>query len=320
MKRGLVIGKFMPLHKGHIALIQFAAAQCDELIVSMSYKPDDPIPGPLRFSWIKQEFANVPSIRTEISLDDFDRESISWAGRIPLWSAFLKRRFPPVDVIFSSEEYGPRLAENLGIQHISFDLERRKIPISATRVREHPLRFWDFIAAAARPYFVKKICFYGPESTGKSTLAEKLARDFDTEFVPEVSREFITSNDFTIEDILKIGQAQTQRVLQKLQTANKFLFCDTDLITTQIYCRHYLHQVPTALSEWEKQITYDKYLLFDIDVAWVADGLRDLGHRRQEMFDVFKHELDIRKLPFTLISGNYQQREQRVRETLQLFL
>ncbi|MCC6288802.1 MAG: adenylyltransferase/cytidyltransferase family protein [Chitinophagaceae bacterium] len=53
MKRGLVIGEFMPLHKGHITLIEFATAQCDELIISMSYTDADAIDPQLRFAWKK---------------------------------------------------------------------------------------------------------------------------------------------------------------------------------------------------------------------------------------------------------------------------
>jgi HTH-type transcriptional repressor of NAD biosynthesis genes len=56
MKRGLVIGKFMPLHKGHIALIEFAAALCDELIVSMSYTDNDPIDPQLRLEKIAEHY------------------------------------------------------------------------------------------------------------------------------------------------------------------------------------------------------------------------------------------------------------------------
>ena len=93
MKRGLVIGKFMPLHTGHCALIRFAAQQCDEVIVSMTYKHSDPIPGSLRFEWIKDEFHNEHSIKPEISLDDFDNEELSFPERMPLWAKFLKKRF-----------------------------------------------------------------------------------------------------------------------------------------------------------------------------------------------------------------------------------
>ncbi len=312
MKRGLVIGKFMPLHTGHIALIHFAASQCDELIVSMMYKPDDPIPGPLRFEWIKQEFRNHPTILPALSPDDVDHESATLEQRIPRWIAFLNKRFPSIDLVFSSEEYGVRFGENLGVPHISFDQEGNKFPVSSIMIRERPLKYWDFIAASARPYFVKRICFYGPESTGKSTLAKRMAAIYSTEFVPEVSREMITSNDFTLDDIISIGHAQTQRVSEKTKVANKLLFCDTDLITTQIYCRHYLKEVPPILFELEKKITYDRYFLFDTDVPWVADGLRDLGGRRVEMFEIFKNELDKRKISYQLLRGDFSTRENKL--------
>ena len=84
---------------------------------------------------------------------------------------------------------------------------------------------------------IKVVCFYGPESTGKSFMAKKMASTYKTEFVPEVARELITSNDFNREDIIMIGRAQTERIFQKARKANKILFCDTDLITTQIYSR-----------------------------------------------------------------------------------
>ncbi len=167
---------------------------------------------------------------------------------------------------------------------------------------------------------VKKICFYGPESTGKSTLARAMAKHYHTEFVPEVSREIITSNNFTAEDIIIIGKAQTERVLAKEGTANKLLFCDTDLITTQIYSRQYLGIVPPVLYELEAMVKYDLYFLFDTDVPWVSDGLRDLGERRKEMYEVFKGELDRRKIPYTVVHGSYPERESMVRRELDIIL
>ncbi len=156
---------------------------------------------------------------------------------------------------------------------------------------------------------IKLICFYGPESTGKSTMAKRMAQIYQTDYVPEVSRELMTSNDFTLEDIIRIGKAQTERVLEKIQSANKILFCDTDLITTQIYAQQYLHEVPDVLFTLEQQLQYDHYFLFDIDIPWIADGLRDMGHKRDEMYWIFKSALDKRKIPYTKVKGTYAQRE-----------
>lgn len=156
---------------------------------------------------------------------------------------------------------------------------------------------------------VKKICFYGPESTGKSLFSTRMAALYKTEYVPEVAREMIITNNFSVNDIIAIGKAQTDRVLEKQKTAKRVLFCDTDVITTQIYAKIYLNDVPPILYELEKQVTYDCYLLFNIDVPWVADGLRDLGHRREEMFELFKTELERRSIKYTLVQGTERERE-----------
>lgn len=158
---------------------------------------------------------------------------------------------------------------------------------------------------------IKLVCFFGPESTGKSLMAKKMAEKYKTEFVPEVARELIASNDFTREDIIMIGRAQTERVFQKARKANKILFCDTDLITTQIYSRHYLKVVPPVLYELENMVAYDLYFLFDIDVPWVYDGLRDIGEekRREEMYEIFKTELERRSIRYIKVLGDWEERE-----------
>lgn len=318
MKQGLVIGKFLPLHKGHIALINFAGSHCDEVIVSMSVAEHDPIVPALRLDWLKEAFKNNPSVKIQSVIDDFDREDLPWGERIKIWAAFVKKRFPSVNVIISSEEYGQLLAEELGITSLSFDPQRIQVPVSGFKIRGNPFKYWDFLPKEVRPYFVKKICFYGPESTGKSTLAKRMAEHYKTEWVPEVAREIVTTNDFTVDDIIKIGKEQTERILEKTKTANKILFCDTDLITTQIYCRHYLKVVPPILFELEQQIKYDLYFLFEPDVPWVADGMRDLGDstKRSEMFQIFKGELEKRNIEHVLVKGGWEEREETVKNKL----
>lgn len=320
MTRALVIGKFMPIHNGHIALIEFAATQADEVIVSMSFTPNDPIDPDLRFAWIKEIFKNRKNVIPFIIKDDFDDDSLPLSTRTKAWAIAMRKAYPKIDVVVSSEAYGVTFADNLHAKHVSFDPDRNQVPVSASLIRAQPFRYWDFIPAVVRPYFVKKICFYGSESTGKSFMAQKMAHVYKTEFVPEVARELITSNEFTEADIIKIGYAQLDRISEKLKTANKILFCDTDTITTQIYSQHYLKIVPPVLYELEKQIQYDHYFLFDIDVPWVADHLRDLGNEREKMFLMFKEALDVQNIPYQLVSGDYQQREALIRERIDTML
>jgi HTH-type transcriptional repressor of NAD biosynthesis genes len=316
MIRGLVIGKFMPVHEGHIALISFAASQCTEVIVSMSFTAADPINPHLRFAWLKNIFQPDGKIKVHMVSDDFDDDQLPVKERTKTWSDFIRKTYPEIDIVFSSEEYGNYFADHLGAKHIPFDYTRTRIAVSASLIRENPMRYWHFIPDVVRPYFVKKFCIYGPESTGKSTLTKTLAEVYHTEFVPEVAREMITKNDFNVEDIINIGRAQTWRIFQKIKTANRILFCDTDLITTEIYSQHYLKVIPQQLYDLEKQIQYDHYFLLDIDVPWIADGLRDLGNQREQMYKIFQAELDKRKVPYTKVQGTFDQREKTIRSVI----
>jgi HTH-type transcriptional regulator, transcriptional repressor of NAD biosynthesis genes len=169
---------------------------------------------------------------------------------------------------------------------------------------------------------IKLMCFFGPESTGKSFLASKLAERYHTSFVPEVSRELIAGNTFNREDIIAIGREQTKRVFTQAKAAHRILFCDTDLITTQIYSREYLKVVPPVLYEFEKMVEYDLYFLFDIDVPWVGDGVRDLGsdENRTRMYGVFRNELDRRGIRYISVRGTWEQREKSVTQAVDLIL
>ena len=319
-KKGLIFGKFMPVHTGHLALIDFAATHCRQLIVSMSFTPSDPIAPSLRFAWLQEIFKHRPEIEVVQELDDFHDDSLPLFEATKLWADFIRHRFPTIEVFFCSETYGEPLSQHLDLPCIYFDKAREHVPVSATQIRANPFDYWEFIPTLVRPYFVKKICLYGPESTGKSTLSEALAHHYSTVFVPEMARKMLTSNEFTVDDIVAIGEAQTQAVITQTCVANKLLFCDTDLMTTQIYARHYFGEIPAQLVHLEQQVRYDYYCLLAPDLPWEADNLRDLGHRREEMFDIFKNELDIRRLPYQVVKGSWQERFEAIKQTVnQLF-
>jgi HTH-type transcriptional repressor of NAD biosynthesis genes len=320
MKKGLVFGKFMPFHKGHLALVEFALSQCERVIVSMSYTPADPIPAEIRFQWLHQIFADNPRVELFQAIDDIPDDGMSLFDATKLWAEFIRHTFPDIEGVFCSEGYGIPLAQHLGLPVVIFDRERIQVPVSASVIRNNPSANWEFIPEAVRPYFTKKVCLYGPESVGKTTLANQLAAYFQTAVAHEAARDELTSNEFEIEKIIEIGKKQTELVKQRLQTANKVLFCDTDLITTQIYSQQYFGNVPQELKALEKEVSYDLYCLLNIDTPWVADSLRDFGHRRAEMFAVFKDELEKRNIPYLLVEGAWEERFEKVRLQVETML
>ena len=306
---GLIIGKFLPLHKGHCHLIETARKKVKKLIVLVGTLKRESIPGELRYQWIKEIF---PGVDVYHLTDENPQEP----GEHPdFWNIWVRsiRKFCPVgpDLVFSSETYGDELARRLGATHYAVDIDRKTFPVSGTKIRSAPFRYWDYIPEIVRPYFVKKVVVYGPESTGKTTLARDLARHYNTLWVEEYARRLLDEKGIenelkeTIEfsDIDKIGRGQTTIEDEALQKADKLLFCDSDLITTLIYSRHFFNTCPAWVKEEAERRTYDLYLLADIDIPWEADPQRDTGDRREEYFQIFKHELDIRNRPYKVVSG-----------------
>jgi HTH-type transcriptional regulator, transcriptional repressor of NAD biosynthesis genes len=244
MKKGLVFGKFMPLHHGHLALINFALQHCDRLFIILCYTENEPIEGAIRNRWLHASFDTNPAITLvsfEYDESELPNTSIPSQHVSGLWANTFKKLVPDVDIVFTSEDYGTYVAEFMSIQHILFDKARSIFPVSASEIRANPFSYWHFIADNAKPWFVKKIALVGSESTGKSVLTERLAKQFDTCFVPEMARDIIEkTNDCTPSDLYKIADLHAKAIIAKLSAANKLLFVDTDLTITKSYSRFLL--------------------------------------------------------------------------------
>jgi len=157
-----------------------------------------------------------------------------------------------------------------------------------------------------------KIAITGPESTGKSTLAQALARYYHTVWVPEYAREYLQNicRKYTYDDILTIAQGQVELENKLLPAAREHIFVDTELLVTKIWCEHaYSKCHDWILQHLEKQ-QYDLYLLCDIDLPWEYDELREHPHQRAYFFDWYHRELKSRNWNFVVISGTHEQRLQ----------
>lgn len=115
MTKGLVLGKFMPLHKGHLELIHYARRNCDALTVLLCYTESEPINGAQRLIWLNDSLKEYPSVRVESYL--YDEKELSASSRYSEeasvgWSAVLKEKFPDTDIFFSAEAYGEAVARH----------------------------------------------------------------------------------------------------------------------------------------------------------------------------------------------------------------
>ena len=160
-----------------------------------------------------------------------------------------------------------------------------------------------------------KVVLFGPESTGKTTLAQQLATYYGTSWVPEYMREYLQKkwNDLqqTCEphDLMPIAKGQILLENEAAAQANDLLFCDTNLLELVVYSRAYYEEtVDPALLKHALKAQYDLYFLTYIDVPWVQDDLRDRPKDREEMFGRFKRALEENNLPYHTLQGDLQER------------
>ncbi len=162
-----------------MGLIDFALEKCTRLIILLAAREHEPIPGPLRLNWLRETYGDNKKIDIRFTDDPLPASAGPSREVSKVWEEYLSEKFPAVDILFSSEKYGEYLAEYMGVKHRDFDRERNRFPVSATGIRNEPLLHWDSLPRGVRPYYLKKVCIYGPESTGKSTLAADLASFYE---------------------------------------------------------------------------------------------------------------------------------------------
>jgi NadR type nicotinamide-nucleotide adenylyltransferase len=308
----MVLGKFLPPHLGHVYLCEFAQSWVDELTIVVGTLADEPIPGRLRFGWMRELFpsANVVHLAEELPQHP-DEHPRFWK----VWKEALQRVLPGgvrarLDCVFASEEYGQPLAELFGAEFVPVDVGRSIVPVSGTAIRSDPLTHWQYLPRCVRPYFAKRVCVFGPESTGKSTLAAALAERFGTVWVPEYARVLLERQGGQVgsDDMPRIVRGQIASEEALARNANRLLFCDTDALTTTLWCEVLFGSCPGWMTDEAERRSYDLYLLTDVDVPWVQDGVRYLPDERRSFFDRCEEALRSRGRPYVRISGNWDER------------
>ncbi len=165
-----------------------------------------------------------------------------------------------------------------------------------------------------------KIAITGPESTGKSTLAEKLAQYYKTDFVPEYSRTYLENfeGQYTEDDVVEIARCQHNLILEKMtQQATSLLIADTEIIVCKIWIEYVFGHSNEIVDNILQEQDFDLYLLCDIDLPWVYDPLRENPdfEERKELFEIYRNTLEQMNVRFEVVRGDD---EERVRNAINI--
>lgn len=271
-------------------------------------RDEDPIPGHARAAWMREQFPHLDVVHVTDVVPQEPHEHPDFWG---IWRRLCQRSAgEPVHAVFASEAYGARLAEELGATWFPVDPARSMVPISGTALREDPMRFWDYLIPPARRHFLKRVCVFGPESTGKSTLAADLAARFDTVHVAEWARTWLDPKGGQCEaadiPIIALGQRAAEEAMAR--QARRVLFCDTDALTTTLWSDWLFGGCPEEVRQEARDRRYDLTLLLDIDVPWVDDSQRFLRDQRAEFFARCERALAEHGRPTVVIRGGFDAR------------
>lgn len=328
-RRGLVVGKFCPLHLGHELLIRRGQVQCEELVVVSYTKPGFAGYGTeRRAAWLRARFPDLTGhvlddavlasicaaqglsareIPEDAAADDVHRHFVAW------WLADVLGK--PVDAVFTSEDYGDGLAAVLAarfgapVRHVCIDKAREAVSVSGTQVRRDPLAWRADLSPEVYASFIPRVALLGGESTGKSTLAQALATQLETAWVPEYGRELWEEKQgaLVFEDMLRIATNQVEREEVLARQANCVLVCDTTPLTTALYSDEMFGIVAPELQRLAAR-SYEFVFLCAPDFPFVQDGTR-----RDQAFRLLQHDRYLRALAgagvaYMMLAGSLQER------------
>lgn len=311
--RGLTLGKFAPLHKGHQLLIETALSEMDEVIVIIYDCPETTsVPLPVRANWLRKLYPDAQVIEawdgpTEVGEtpeikqrhEDYVLRQLNLSG---------------ITHFYSSEFYGEHMSRALGAVNRIVDDERKLVPVSATKIRHNPFAFRDYLHPDVYRDLVINVVFLGAPSTGKTTIAASLAQKYGTCWMPEYGREYWERHQLnrrlSAEQLVELAEGHLEREEALLAQANSYLFTDTNALITYLFSLAYHNTVQSRLAELAHQTStrYDLVFVCETDIPYDATWDRSGELSREVMQKRVVSELRSRKIPFFLLQGGLEAR------------
>ena len=329
MKVGITFGGYCPMHQGHLDLIMRAKKENDICYVVVCGYDNEPRANETgltlnrRFSLVKQMFKDDEQIRviqvndTKLGIDESMSDS-NW----DIWLQFVEseiEKFEDKDYNYGHTSYtwyvgevnyvaalSKRTYDKFGhtgyvcIDNVVY-VERTLNPISATMIRENPIKYWNKIAWAFRPYFSTNILITGTASEGKSTLTRDIATYFGIPYSEEYGRTYMeyygkSDTDLTINDFQEFLIEQRRDTKSKIESAGNcgVVISDTDNMVTLMYAQAYVEDPNIDLTKedyetlealaWniKRGIQWDKIFLLPPKNNFVDDGCRYMEQSSME--------------------------------------
>lgn len=318
MVKAFVFGKFLPFHKGHEAMINFALTKCDFLTVLVCCSDKERIPDTLRKGWIEKAFEKEKNIeiRTFNYLEsELPNTSTSSESVSKVWADVFKKQLPDHSLLITSEEYGNYVAAFMNVQHIAFDIPKKLFPVSATAIRNDIFNNWQYVPDSVKPDLLLKVVILGTECTGKTTLTEKLAKYFNCSFVSEAGRDIIAnSNIFTFDDLYLVAKEHAKRIEKSILADSPLVIIDTDIHTTKSYSLFTFEKELEISTDIYNSNKADLYLYLNNDVEYLQDGTR-LSEVERNLLD-FSHRkvLKDHNIEIIEITGDWDERFEKAVE------
>ena len=155
---------------------------------------------------------------------------------------------------------------------------------------------------------IRRVVITGPESTGKSLLAEALAEKYTTQWIPEYAREYVQNLDrpYNYDDVVQIAkhQIRQEETMALKVRPGGILFFDTWLIITKVWFEVVFGKCPEWISTHLRSSKIDLFLVCSTDLPWIADQVRENGgEKREELLEIYCREIGSFGFKFEIIEG-----------------
>ena len=339
---GIVFGSFAPLHQGHLDLIMRAKKECDggAIVIVCGFdgdKGEPMIPHAKRYRYVREFFADDDLVAvyaindTELGLDKYPNGWIGWMKEFEsIYDKAITDKNCSRTWYVGDEVYYNDLINMWNEKAILVDRIADN-PISATMIRQNPVKHWDKITLPFKRVFSTNILITGTASEGKSTMVTDLGKYFNAPHSHEWARDYMLEScvsDWELDctDFLAFLEGQYNHNKQLINSSgnNGIFFADTDSLVTNMYSQYYSKDPSCILTkeeyetkikpvayEYAKKSRWDKIFCVVPHGKFVDDHERFMAHsgikERQELFEILKQSLidvgDWDKV--TILDGNY---------------